>query len=314
MKARSERFGVMLAILSSFLGGSALAVTRYLVGHADPLTLALLRWGIGFLCLLPVALVARVRWPASADWLAAGLLGICFFAVFFILYNLALRYTTAVRASLALATLPLQTMLAGRLFRIEALTWRKTVGVSIAVLGVSGALASSLSAAPPQAWRGELIITVATLCMACYNIWSRRFIERSSALGFLTFGMGCGAAALVIVGALTNRIAVLSGFATRQWIGGVYLGVAGGALAFILWVSALQRATPTRVASSVAVNPIAAAAVASWLVGEPIPLKLAIGLAAVFMGIWIATTDRQISTTSGISASSSAGSNRLADA
>ena len=55
------------------------------------------KYFVGFLCLLPVALVARVRWPASADWLAAGLLGICFFAVFFILYNLALRYTTAVR-------------------------------------------------------------------------------------------------------------------------------------------------------------------------------------------------------------------------
>jgi drug/metabolite transporter (DMT)-like permease len=35
--------GVLIAIASSFLGGSAAAVTRYLVGNADPLTLAILR-------------------------------------------------------------------------------------------------------------------------------------------------------------------------------------------------------------------------------------------------------------------------------
>ena len=76
-----------------------------------------------------------------------------------------------------------------------------------------------------------------------------------------------------------------------QWIAGVYLGVGGGALAFILWVMALERATPTRVASTMTVNPIAAALLAHALVGEPITLNLVIGLVAVFAGIWIATTE-----------------------
>src|SRR3954468_18107956 len=61
----NERLGVALAILSSFLGGSAAAVTRYLVGSADPITLAILRWGIGFLIVLPVALMLGVRWPCQ---------------------------------------------------------------------------------------------------------------------------------------------------------------------------------------------------------------------------------------------------------
>ena len=50
-----EWFGVLLAIVSSSLGGTAAAVTRYLVGNADPLTLAILRWGIGLCVVLPVA-------------------------------------------------------------------------------------------------------------------------------------------------------------------------------------------------------------------------------------------------------------------
>ena len=286
-----EWLGVGIAIVSSCLGGTAAAVTRYLVGNADPLTLAILRWGIGFVCVLPIALVLRVRWPSRKDWPAVAALGFCFFGLFFILYNIAVSYTTAARASLALSTLPLQTMVVGALLGVEPLTLRKAVGVGTAVLGVFGALASGLSAAPPDAWYGEVIMTGAVLCMAFYNVWSRPFIQRSSALGFLAVDMGCGAAALVAAGLLTDRIAVLQGFGAPQWMAAIYLGVGGGALAFILWVMALQRASPTRVANTMTVNPIAAALLASQLVGEPITLNLVIGLVAVFAGIWTATTD-----------------------
>jgi drug/metabolite transporter (DMT)-like permease len=286
-----EWLGVLLAVISSMLGGTAAAVTRYLVTDADPVTLGILRWGIGFLCVLPAALLLRVRWPQRRDWLPVAALGFGFFGVFFVLYNIAIGYTTAARASLALSTLPLQTMLIGALFGVEPLTARKSLGVGIAVLGVFAALASGLAAAPTGAWRGELIMLGAVLCMSAYNVWSRPFIQRSSALGFLAVGMGAGAGALLLVGALTGRLAVVTGFGALQWIAGVYLGICGGALAFILWVMALQRTTPTRVATTMTVNPIAAALLATQLVGEPFTLDLAMGLVAVFAGIWIATTE-----------------------
>ena len=279
-----------MAIVSSCLGGSAAAVTRYLVGSADAVTLAILRWGIGFLCVLPVAVLLRVKWPARADWPAVVTLGVCFFGLFFVLYNTALAYTTAARASLALSTLPVQTMLVGALLGIEPLSLRKSLGVAIAMLGVLVALASGLSTAPAGAWRGELIMVGAVLCMAFYNVWSRRFIERASALGFLCVGMGAGAAGLIVVGLVTGRVAVLADFDTAQWIAGIYLGVGGGALAFILWVLALQRTTPTLVANTMTVNPIAAGLLAAQLVGEPVTLNLVGGLVAVFSGIFIATT------------------------
>jgi len=289
-----EWFGVAIALVSSCLGGTAAAVTRYLVLDADPITLAVVRWGIGFLCVLPTALLMRVRWPPRADWPAIAALGLCFFGLFFVFYNIAVSFTTAARASLALSTLPLQTMLIGAALGIEPLTLRKSIGVGIAVVGVIAALASGLSAAPAGAWRGELIMTAAVLCMAFYNVWSRPFIGRSSALAFLTVGMGAGAAALILVASLTGRIASLQNFGPSQWIAGIYLGVGGGALAFILWVWALERATPTRVANTMTVNPIAAGLLATQLVGEPITINLVVGLVAVFAGIWIATTEAKI--------------------
>ncbi|MGX1164534.1 drug/metabolite transporter (DMT)-like permease [Bradyrhizobium sp. USDA 372] len=286
-----EWLGVAIALVSSSIGGTAAAITRYLVGGADPILLAILRWGIGFLCLLPCALLLRVRWPQRSDWPAVMLLGICFFGLFFILYNIAVSYTTAARASLALATLPLHTMVVGAILGVEQLTVRKMTGVGIAVLGVAAALAAGLAQSPPGAWRGELIMTAAVFCMAFYNVLSRPLMQRSSALGFLTVGMGSGAAVLVLAGFVKGSFAALDHFTTGQWIAGIYLGAGGGALAFILWVMALARATPTRVANTMTVNPIAATVLAALLIGEPITANLLIGLVAVFAGIWIATSE-----------------------
>jgi len=62
-----DALGVFIAVISSCLGGTPAAVTRYLVGNTDAVTLAILRSGIGFLLLLPVALLLRVRWPPRDD-------------------------------------------------------------------------------------------------------------------------------------------------------------------------------------------------------------------------------------------------------
>ena len=80
--------------------------------------------------------------------------------------------------------------------------------------------------------------------------------------------MSCGVPSVAIV--VKSSRATARRLTSPQWIAGIYLGAGGGALAFIQWVMALQRTTPTRVASTMTVNPIAAALLASPLVGEPI--------------------------------------------
>src|SRR5260221_4033702 len=91
-------------------------------------------------------------------------------------------------------------------------------------------------------------MTGAVFCMAFFNVWSRPFIQRSSALGFLTVGMGAGAAALILVGSLTGSIAVLGALNTAQWIAGIYLRIGGRATAVLLWGIELGPARSTRVA------------------------------------------------------------------
>jgi drug/metabolite transporter (DMT)-like permease len=219
-----------------------------------------------------------------------------FFGLFPILFNASLAYTTAARGALALSTLPLLTMLAAALLRVEALTLRKSAGVLLAMAGVAIALFAGLSGAPAGAWRGDLLMVAAALCMALYNVWSKPFIARSGSLPFTVMGMSVGAACLIILAWLRGSFDVVAGFGAAQWLAVAYLGLFGSALTFFLWAFALGRTTPTRVAISVTVNPIAASILGALLLGEPLRWSLAVGLVTVFFGICIAATTRRVST------------------
>src|ERR1700710_1401005 len=176
-QAMGEIWGVLAAVLSSALGGTAIGATRFVRNAVDPLAIGAFRFGLGFLFLLPVALLQGGKWPERRDWLAIAGLGLLFFALFPVLFNASLIYTTAARGALALSTLPLLTLAVGAGLGVEALTWRKSVGVLVAMLGVALALVSGFGSAPPGAWRGDLLMVAAALCMALYGVWSKPFIR-----------------------------------------------------------------------------------------------------------------------------------------
>lgn len=286
----AEMWGVLAAVLSSALGGASIGVTRYVRDFADPLATGAFRFGLGFAFLLPIALINGGKWPARTDWLAVAGLGLLFFALFPILFNASLILTTAARGSLALSTLPLLTMTVAASLGVEGLTLRKTIGVLIAMMGVALALLSGLVSAPPGAWRGDALMFCAAICMAFYSVWSRSFIRRSGPLQFTTMGMGVGATVLIGVSAAQGSFAPVAHFGPPQWSAMLYLGLFGSALTFFLWSLALSRTTPTRVAISITVNPIAAAAVGTILLDEPVGWSLIAGVSAVAIGIWVATT------------------------
>lgn len=286
----TEVWGVLAAVFSSALGGTSIGATRFLVNAIDPLAIGSFRFGIGFMLLLPVALVQGHLWPPRQDWMAVAGLGLLFYAAFPILFNASLIFTTAARGALALSTLPLLTMVVGAALGSEPLTARKTAGVLVAISGVSMALLTGLATAPEGAWRGDLLMVGAALCMALYSIWSKPFIQRSGPIPFTTLAMAAGAAVLVTLSLLRGSFAPVEAFGPPQWLGALYLGAIGGALTFYLWAFALKRTTPTRVAISVTVNPVAAALVGATLLGEPLRWTLLAGIVTVFIGIWIATT------------------------
>lgn len=285
----AEILGVLAAVLSSMFGGTSIVATRYIVGVLDPLAIGTFRFGLGFAFLLPIALAAREKWPQRRDWPGVLGLGLLFFALFPFLFNWSLAFTTAARAALALSTMPLLTMATAAALGIEAFTARKAIGVAIATAGVTVALISGLREAPPDAWKGDLLMVAAALSMSLYNVWSKPFIARSGPMSFAAAGMAVGAATLIVLSLSRDAFAPVPQFGPGEWGAVLYLGIFGGALTFFLWAFALGRTTPTRVAISVTINPIIAGIAGAALLHEPLSWNLVLGLVAVGLGIWITT-------------------------
>jgi len=74
-------------------------------------------------------------------------------------------------------------------------------------------------------------------------------------------------------------------------------GISGATTRFVIphtdvWSYALGRSTPTKTAVAITVNPVFAAIAGAILLREPIGWNLVFGVAAVLVGILLATTGK----------------------
>lgn len=284
--ARRPLLGLAAACLSSLLGGSAVVATRFAVAEIGPVALAALRYGLGALLLGGLVLLWQRQRLTRRDWLPVLLLGALFFAAFPALFSASLAHTTAARGALALASLPFLTLLVAALLGREKLSALKLAGVLLALAGVTLALIAGRDlAAPPGAWRGDLLMLLTALLGAIFNALARPYMARLGALGFTAWAMLAGAVMLNLVawdGSAREAVMTLSGAA---WAAIAYLGVIGAALIFYLWSLGLAHASPTQVAVTVALNPVSAMTLGALLLHEPVGGTLPLGLGAVLLGI-----------------------------
>jgi len=88
-----------------------MVATRFVVEQTGPVSLALLRYAIGVLVLLPAVLLAARPRFAARDVAPIALLGIVQFGVLIALLNYGLRFIPSARAAVIFATVPLLAML-----------------------------------------------------------------------------------------------------------------------------------------------------------------------------------------------------------
>src|SRR6202000_981884 len=195
----SEQPYLLLTIATLFWAGNAI-VGRLAAGHIPPITLAFLRWSLGFLILLPLAWKhLRRDWPA----VRAGLGALIFLSVTGIAGFNALQYW-ALEHTQALNTLLLQS--AGPLFVSGwslllygiRLTLAQAIGIVVSLTGVLVILLhGDLTAITAIDFnKGDLIFTVALTILGLYSGMS---LKRPAIhdLSFTAFTFACGALALV---------------------------------------------------------------------------------------------------------------------
>ena len=283
--------GVLPALAAAATGvlvGSAMVATRSVVDQAGPASLAMLRYAIGFCCLVPPLLLARRTTFARRDLLPIALLGIAQFGILIVLLNVGLAYIPSARAALLFATVSLLTMLLAAALGHEALTGAKTLGVLLTIAGVGLAVGEkALARAEAASWLGEVAVLASALCAAVCSVLYRPYLRRYPALPVSAFAMLASVLFLAVLAAGEGFFAAPPAFTPAGWGAVFFIGGSSG-LGYFLWLWALNNTTPTKVTVFLALSPIAAALLGALLLSEVVSPGALAGLACVVAGLWLA--------------------------
>ena len=160
--------------------GSAMVATRVVVDQTGPASLALLRYAIGVLVLLPAVLLGARPHIRARDLVPIALLGIAQFGVLIALLNYGLRFVASAHAALIFATVPLLTMLLAALLGHERLGVARTAGVLFSIVGVALALGEKAlrQVDDLHGWIGEAAVFGAALSAAVCSVLYRPYVRR----------------------------------------------------------------------------------------------------------------------------------------
>jgi drug/metabolite transporter (DMT)-like permease len=268
--------------------GSAMVATRFVVDQTGPTSLALLRYALGFCCLLPVVWLSAgpVRF-ARRDVLPIALLGITQFGILIALLNYGLRFVPSARAALIFATFPLLTMVLAAALGHERLTLPKILGVLLTIAGVGVALGEkALQGGGGQEWVGELAVFASALSGAVCSVLYRPYLRKYPALPVSAFAMLASVGFLAILAAGEGFFVSPPHFTPGGWLAIVFIGLSSG-VGYYLWLWALGHAPATQVTVFLALSPITAAGLGALFLGEAISAVSAVGLACVALGLWL---------------------------
>jgi drug/metabolite transporter (DMT)-like permease len=269
--------------------GSAMVATRVVVEQTGPASLALLRYAIGVLVLLPAVLLAVRPRFAARDVVPIALLGSLQFGVLITLLNYGLRFIPSARAALIFATVPLLAMLLAVVLGHERLTGVRTAGVLLTIAGVGFAFGEKAlrSGHDPHGWLGEIAVFGAALSGAACSVLYRPYVRRYPAVPVSAFAMLASVAFLAVPAAREGFFDAWPRFTGAGWAAVGFIGFSSG-VGYFLWLWALGNAPATQVTVFLAVSPFTAALLGALLLAEPVTLPALAGLVCVALGLWLA--------------------------
>ncbi len=276
---------VLAAALSATIGGSAVVATRLAVPESNALAVTFLRFFGASVAMLAFTLPRQKIRIDPRDLPAIVVLGMLQFALFAWFFSAALQYVPAARGALVLSTQPLLTLALAVLLKRERYSWAKTGGGVVALLGVAFALGDRVAGAGADTLRGDLLMLGAAVTGSIYNVTSGYYLRKYPALVLCSVMVPVGALALLAAIVIGGDYSGFTGFSWRGWCAIGYLMTIGGAVTFFLWIWALEHTTPSRVAITVTMNPVAAVILGALVLSEPVTWRLLVGLAAIVSGI-----------------------------
>ena len=279
-----------MASLSAALGGSTFVFTRILVDSVDPFTLSFLRYGLTglILFLLSINIFYKKKFDRF-DLIPMSLLGLAMISLFPNFMALGLEHTTASRAGLLYATMPLCTIIIAFFFKIEKITTNKSLAVVIAISGVLFCMSERVEGNFGETLKGDLLMMIGVIAASCFTVFSGKYLKKYGNVPVMVF--------VIFVGSVINLFVALilgTGLENSYKIGHLeviaflMLIIPGGVLMMFCWGKALQLISPTQAAISLGFNPLSAILLGYIILNEQITFKLMIGFVSIIFAIVLA--------------------------
>ena len=279
--------GSFFASLSATLGGSTFVFTRYVVDSIDPFTLSFVRYGLTGLILFLLSLSVFIKKKFDRnDFIPMCFLGLSMITLFPNFMALGLEHTTAARAGLLYATMPLCTIIIAYLFKIEKITLNKSLAVLIAITGVTFCMSEKVDSNFSQTLKGDFLMMTGVFAASCFTVFSGKYLKKYGNIPVMIY--------VIFIGTLIN-------FSLSLSFGSIYesfyqinefelvalamLIIPGGVIMMYCWGKALQMITPTQAAISLGFNPLSAILLGAIILNEQITFRLFVGFLSIIIAI-----------------------------
>ena len=287
---------VLLSIAAACWAGNAV-VGRLAAGHIPPVTLAFLRWGLGFLIILPVSWKHLKRdWPAIRAKLGLmTFLSVIGIAGFNTLQYWALEYTQALNTLLLQSTGPLFVACWSLVLFGIRLTLAQAIGIVVSLTGVLVILLHGdiAAIAAIDFNKGDIIFLVALLIFGLYSVMS---LKRPAIhdLSFTAFTFACGSAVLIpplIFELFWRPVMQLN---VPNLLSVVYVAVFPSTIAYLCYNRSVHLIGANRAAPFFHAVPVFGSAMAIVFLGERPQVFHLIGFALVLKGIFAASRNPSV--------------------
>jgi len=264
--------GVLLA--GALWGGGALVAQQLMAGGMSPASLALARFGLGLPLLLAWACARAARtapvppapawpWRVRALVLGTGAATALSVGCWFVAITLM---GAALPTVISICCAPVFVALIAAWRGYERMDARLLCGLALALLGTALLVAPGGGwRLPAGQWAGVAWSLGAAAMHAVVVLGNARMPRTVSPLAASTWGMAAATACTAAV-ALGQGLTWPQG--TVQWLGAGYTGVVTTALAYVAFAWGARRLGPTAAVVGTLVEPLVAALLAAWLLGE----------------------------------------------
>lgn len=279
---------VQIAFASQAVEGKLAMMPRSAGGEAiPPAALAMARM-IGALVFFQIAvrLTKKLSPTTTRDQAKLAGLSLLGIALNQTLFLLGLKTTLPVAATLLSVTIPLFAAALSVLFRQERASARVGLGLAIAVCGVLWLTGVT------HVDRGAVLVALNSLCYAGYLVLAGPMIRRLGAFTVVTWIFLWGAIAFAPFG-IPALVEAAPAITPRGWWLLAYILAVPTILAYTANAWALGRSTPSLVTVYIFLQPLLAAWLAWFQLGQAVTERIGVAAILILVGVTVVATRRR---------------------